>query len=292
MEGQNLVPFDVEVLYFQNIGRPDLFGVSRLYLPRLDLKVSQLLWSVYLPTEINFPYFGGTVDKEKEAEGLRPLSSMVVGRRRILHQLSEAASDEVFQSGGKLSSDARTARVAKARQSAQYLMKSDFDESQGINETAYAQQVEREINFFGNVNRPGASGDTAQIRIKIPNAGQVYRFSKALVQENEPVTLEAYHVQGFLVKTIQGLIFLGAAVMLFRARRTAIRGLATARAAIGRHQTELAWFLTPAGQTVSLLAGGILLAFVSRFLCLAAFLAGIVSAIRWAKGSLKKGSPD
>ncbi len=281
IDGQNLAPFEVEVLYFQNLGRSHLVGLQHLQIPSLDLKISQLLWSVYLPTDRSILHFAGTVDKEKEAGGLRPLSAIVLGKQRILRQLSEAASDEIFQSAGSLSSSVRNARVDKARQSAQYEMKSDFDESQGVNETAYAQQIEREINFFGNVNRPQSSGDAAAIRIKVPNAGQIYRFSKVLVQENEAITLDTYHIHAFLVKTIKWVLFLGILLLLVRARTVAVRCLTALRATIDRHPKELAWLKTPKGQTLALLGVAIWLSFLSRYLAALAFLAGVVSAIRW-----------
>ncbi|MBK8576113.1 MAG: hypothetical protein IPN90_10740 [Elusimicrobia bacterium] len=289
IEGQNLAPFEVEVMFFQNLNRPALADVQHLRIPSLDLKVSQLLWSVFLPTDSNVLYFDGTVDSEKDAEGIRPLSAVVRGKQRILRQLSEAASDEIFQSLSDRSSTSRNARVNKARQSAQYEMKSDFDESQGVNETAYAQQVEREINFFSNVNRPQAAGETAAIRIRVPNAGQVFRFSKVLVQENEPITLDVTQVNSVIVKTVKGVLFLGVLVLLFRARPLAVRFLKALRADLGRFP----WLKTPAGVTGALFVGGLLLTFVSNILATIAFLAAIVAAIRWARDykKLKKNIP-
>ena len=288
IEGHTLAPFDVEIMYYQNAGRPDLVGVQHLTVPSLDLKVSQLLWSVYFPTDARMLYFGGTADKEKEAEGLRPLSAIVRSKRRILNRLSEAASDEIFQSGGALSSSKKIARVDKARQSIHYTMRSDFDESQGINETAYARQVEREINFFGNVNRPQASGEAAQIRIKVPNAGQVYRFSKVLVQENEPITVDAYHIQAPLVITVQGVVFLGVILLLFRARGLALKCLRAFQSIVDRHPKELSWLKTPAGLTVALGGTALLLSFVSHALAAIAFVASALSALRWVKIYLEK----
>lgn len=299
IEGQNLAPFDVEVMYFQNLGRPGLVGVQHLQVSSLDLKTSQLLWSVYLPTDANMLYFGGTADKEKDAEGLRPLSAIVRGKRRILKQLAEAASDEIFQPAGALSASMKNTRVNKARQSAQYSMWSDFDESQGVNETSYAQQVEREINFFGNVNRPQTTGDAAQIRIKVPNAGQVYRFSKVLVQENEAITLDAYHIQGIIVKAIKGLVFLGLFLLLFRARSLVLKVWPALRSAIDRCPKELSWLKTTPGLTIALFGTAILLTFVSPLLAVIAFLASAFAALRWVKIYLERkkdppspGNPD
>jgi hypothetical protein len=288
IEGQTLAPFEVEVMYYRNLGRPGLGGTQYLEVPNLDLKVSQLLWSVYLPTNRNVLYFGGSVDKEKEAEGVQPLLSIVRGKMRVLKQLSETASDEVFQNFSVASAATRNARIHKARQSAQYSMKSDFDESQGITETAYAQQVEREINFFSNVNRPqntGGIGDGAPLRIQVPNAGQVYRFSKVLVQENEPVNLHVTHAHSALVKGLKGL---GIFVLLFFFFRVIPRALRSLRALSARYPKELAWLKTPAGTTVVLFVGAFLLTFVSRFLAVIAFLGGIGAGVRWGWGLLSR----
>jgi hypothetical protein len=288
IEGQTLAPFEVEVMYYRNLGRPSLAGKQNLEVPHLDLKVSQLLWSVYLPTDRNILYFGGSVDKEKEAEGIQPLISVARGKLRILKQLSVAATDELFQSSSSGSSAARGARIDKARQSAQYSMKSDFDESQGINETAYAQQVEREINFFSNVNRPqnaAGTGDAAPLRIKVPNAGQVYRFSKVLLQENEPVTLVVHHAHSGLVKTLKGLGILVILLIFFRVIPRTLRSL---RDIANRYPKELSWLKTPAGMTVGLFVGAVALTFISRFLAVVAFLGGCASAIRWAWNTLAR----
>ena len=146
--------------------------------------------------------------------------------------------------------------------------------------------MEREINFFGSVNRPQAAGDAAQIRIKVPNAGQVFRFSKVLIQENEPMTLDAYHIHGLIVKTVKGLLFLGVLLLLFRARAVFLRALSALHATVDRHPKELGWLKTPRGQTLALFGAGIWLSFFSRSLAVLAFFAGIFSAVRWLRDYL------
>lgn len=286
IEGDNLVPYDVEVLYFRPLRRPGVGGWRSLDLPNADLKISQLIWSVYLPTEDDYLYFGGTVDKEKDAEGFRPLAAVARGQRRILSRLSEASSDALYQSAPGAGGDYREARKQKARQSAQYNLKSEFDESQGINEDAFAQQVEREINFFSNVNRAPATGEAAgtPLRIKVPNAGQVYRFSKVLVQENEPMTLGALHLHGALIPLIKLLLGLWILWTLYRSRlrlRQAGEGLVRLAE---RHPRELGWIRSPLGPALGLFVLGLGLSWVSRYLSLVAILGAFALGGRWIVG--------
>jgi hypothetical protein len=158
IEGQNLAAFDVEVMYFRNAGAGGPGGRQALTLPNVDLKISQLVWSVYLPTERDYVYFGGTVDKEVQAGGFKPLGQVLKGNRRVLRGLTDSAAS--FQSLGKVSrsSSDYASRKEMARQSKVYQFRSEFDESQNISEDLYAQQVERELNFFSDVNRQQVAG--------------------------------------------------------------------------------------------------------------------------------------
>ncbi|MBL0350281.1 MAG: hypothetical protein IPP68_07900 [Elusimicrobia bacterium] len=283
IDGDNLAPYDVEVMYFRPLSRPGPGGWRSLDLPNVDLKISQLIWSVYLPTEDDYLYFGGTVDKEKDAEGFRPLAAVARGQRRILNRLSEASTDALYQSASGVGGEHREARKQKARQSAQYNLKSEFDESQGINEDAFAQQVEREINFFSNVNRSPGGGDATgtPLRIKVPNAGQIYRFSKVLVQENEPMTLGALHLHGAVIPLVKLLLVLGILLALFRLRLRLRQGWDGLGRLAERHPRELGWIHTPLGAAAGLFALGIALSWVSKFFAFVAFLGSFALAGRW-----------
>jgi hypothetical protein len=241
-----------------------------LALPHVDLKVSQLLWSVYLPTERDYLYFGGTVDKEVQAGGLRPLEQVLKGKRRVLRGLSDSAAS--FQTLGKVarSSSDYASRKEMARQSKVYQFRSDFDESQNISEDLYAQQVERELNFFSDVNRqqgPGVASPetgTLPIRIKVPNAGQIFRFSKLLVQENEPVTLRAWNLHRALVTLLKLGVLVLLLAGLFRLVKTGLRRRADLERAwktwnlwVDQNPRALGWTRTAGGRAALLFVGGL-----------------------------------
>ena len=62
-------------------------------IPAVDVVVSQMLWSVYLPVQFDYWHFGGTVDKEAEAQGFKPLVSALRGQRRLIEGLEEVAAE-------------------------------------------------------------------------------------------------------------------------------------------------------------------------------------------------------
>jgi hypothetical protein len=110
-------------------------------------------------------------------------------------------------------------------------MKSDFDESQGVNENAYAQQVEREINFFRQREPPPSRGRRGpNPNSKSPTPDRCSVFQRCLIQENEPITLDAYHVHALLVKAIKGLLLLTILILLVRARSVVGRAVTALRA--------------------------------------------------------------
>jgi hypothetical protein len=68
-----LAAFDVEVIYHQKAARFGAVGRRSAEFPVPDVIISQALWSVYLPVGYDYLRFGGSVEKEKSASGLRPI---------------------------------------------------------------------------------------------------------------------------------------------------------------------------------------------------------------------------
>ncbi|MEJ2307573.1 MAG: hypothetical protein P8Y30_08575, partial [candidate division WOR-3 bacterium] len=73
--GENISSFDVEVLYYYKNNSLPLLGSKRLLFPRADVVISKMLWSCYLPMEYHYLHFGGNIEKEDLATGIRPLLS-------------------------------------------------------------------------------------------------------------------------------------------------------------------------------------------------------------------------
>jgi hypothetical protein len=274
--------FKVEVMYYEEGGFPPA-GLETLEFPATDVVISQLLWSVYLPETCDILYFGGDLDKEREAEGIRPLLSAVRGKRRVLRDLSASS-----RGGYEENENEQDQKLARARESSQWRDRGKFDESQGIKEETYNYQVERELNFFGQVNKQvdrfdkkaGEAG-VLPIRVQAPNTGQVFRFSKRIITEQRPLSLRAAYVKSWLMTLAKILL---STFLLWVGYRFRVRGAqiwADLKRLAKKHETEISWARSPAGLPILCLGLTILFSFLWRLLAVLAFLAFLGASTRW-----------
>lgn len=175
-----LEAFDVELIYFQKADRFGSMGRKAGMFPVPDIIISQMLWSVYIPEEYRVVFFGGSVEKEKTARGLRPLLG---GKGRALSYLRPQPETPEED---KEETDRIRREASKA--------KDQFSASLALSEEQLAQQIENEAGFSRRVkdiqseNAPVGSG-ILPIRIQIPATGQLFRFAKTIVNQDS-LTLE------------------------------------------------------------------------------------------------------
>lgn len=202
--------FDVEVIYFEKMKAFAGWGKGESAFPVPDVIVSQMLWSVYLPEEYRFIGFGGTVEKEKTAAGLRLILS---GKNEVAGGLAPAPA------GPELDED----KKKELRQREAGRLKGQFKDGLALSEAQVAQQIENEAGFtrrIGDVqNAPSLSGaGLLSIRILIPASGQLFRFAKSLV-DAEPVGMNFRYISDGTVVVVKILILLGLLALLFVFRR-------------------------------------------------------------------------
>jgi hypothetical protein len=173
-----------------------------------------MLWSVYLPHGYRIALFGGTVEKEKTARGLRPLLG---ARSKVISYLEPGP--EVPQEGKD-----EKERVTREADRA----KKQFSANLALSEEQFIQQMENELRFGQRMDdlqagRAPAAGGILPIRINIPASGQIFRFAKTLVS-GDPLTLSLSYLSGGPLWVIRG-IFLAAAAALLYALRRRLKGL-------------------------------------------------------------------
>jgi len=201
----DLIAFDVEIIYYQKANRFRWTGDYKMTkFPAVDVITSQMLWSVYLPVGYTYPYFGGTVEKERIAAGIRPL----LGQRRILDY------------------DKYALGVYERRKD----VGSRFSLNLPIRQDEIATQIEQEKGFSQRISeiqepKPGAPviSGTLPIKVQIPTTGQIYRFAKTIVSE-EPLELRFIYVGDGIMWIIKGLILLLVLLVLYKGRRR-IKGM-------------------------------------------------------------------
>ncbi|MFH1258655.1 MAG: hypothetical protein ABII74_02375 [Elusimicrobiota bacterium] len=214
--GNELTPFDVELIYYQKGQRFSLAGRRETDFPAPDVVISQMLWSVYLPLEYNYLYFGGTVEKEKIARGIRPL----LGMNRVMEKLNTYASLESRSDRGGVPPPPTQSQYRYKGWGQGKKAQQEFTDKLGISEQSWNSQVAGEENFEYRVqNAQQQVGQTGvlPIQVQLPVSGQVYRFAKILVSQ-ESMILNFVYLQGGLLSLFQLLIMglLVALVYFFR----------------------------------------------------------------------------
>jgi len=184
-----LEAFDVELIYFQRADRFDWLGRGEARFPVPDIIISQMLWSVYLPEGYKFIHFGGSVEKEKTAQGLRLLLGKrgeVVGTLPPKPETPEELKDEM---------DRYRREAGKLKQ--------QFSTNLALTEERIIEQIENEAGFSQRVqdiqsgSAPSGAG-ILPIRIQVPATGQLFRFAKTIVSE-ESLTLSFLSVSDSLL---------------------------------------------------------------------------------------------
>lgn len=196
IEGENIVAFDVEVLYYYKNNTFSILGSKRLQFPKTNVIISKMLWSCYLPDEYRIIHFGGNVEKEKLATGINPL----LGKRRVFRY------DEVGGYNKALGNWENPDEVIADREikEKQRLLKSEFKTSALNEPETFHRQLREEIDFAQNIQAEqqkgiisGGTGGMALLKIEIPTSGQLYRFAKTLV-EGEELYVDFQYVSGWL----------------------------------------------------------------------------------------------
>jgi len=213
---EGLAAFDVEVIFFEKAKRFAGLGRGESVFPVPDIIVSQMLWSVYLPEDYRFIRFGGTVEKEKTAGGLRLILG---GKSESIADLAPSPSTPGLDEDKK----------KEIRQREAGRLKGQFKDGLALSEAQVAQQIENEAGFsrrIGDVqNAPNLSGaGLLSIRILIPASGQLFRFAKSLI-DAEPLTLDFRYVSDGTVTALKIAVLLGLLAVLFLFRRRVGRAL-------------------------------------------------------------------
>ena len=215
-----LAAFDVEVIYHQKTPRFGTFGRRAADFPVPDIIVSQALWSVYLPAGYDYLRFGGSVEKEKSASGLRPILRW---KRRTASRIEPAAPATGRGGAGGLQGP----RPAPGRR-----------DEKGVRRQAGPRPVpaglpgrERDPVQPARAGRPGGRGGDRHgvlpIRVQIPTSGELYRFAETLVS-GEPMTLSLTFVASGLKRLVLAFFLAAGALAVFsilrKSRRNRSRG--------------------------------------------------------------------
>lgn len=205
-----LAAFDVELIYFMKSKRFGWYGHKESKFPVPDIIISQMLWSVYLPMGYTFPHFGGTVEKEKMARGIRPLLG---AKQKAVSYVQPAPAIPVEKD--EKSMERRRKEIDQ--------LKKQFSANLALSEEQLAEQVENEARFSQRVQdiqegKVATTGGMLPIRIQIPTTGQLFRFAKTIVSA-EPLTLRFNYASRGIILLILLFILVIVLVVLYFIRK-------------------------------------------------------------------------
>jgi len=227
--GQILVPLDksgmgsadaafpVEIVYYGRGPALGLAGRTTPSLPKIDLPISQLLWSVYAPENDRLLYAGGNVETDV---GLLPMTGVAVGGMR-----DEMGADQE----GFLAKESKKLKSSLGGKT---------------DDRAASRQVAMEMGFAGAANAPAPvslDNHVLPIAFQIPESGHLYRFCKIMVTKEAPVVTLTY-VRNGTIAFVEGLSWALAGLLLYLRRRL-IKEQILRAVALGR---KLAGQLRPA----------------------------------------------
>jgi hypothetical protein len=219
--------FPVEVIYCLVAERFSLIGLRESKLPEVDLLISQLMWSVYLPNDYAYIHFRSTLEKEEIIRGL----NIFAGAQR---QYDEKAMKEVLASGESESDAMRRDKLKKVYKGKGY--ESKF-RNVPMQEEQLTSQFDAEIGFSGRLEglaqqvapaaAPRGAGATGilPIQIQVPTGGQVYRFAKTIIKPEDPLVVSVTYTQSWLTKLLKWVIIVLILWILYLKRRTVTRVL-------------------------------------------------------------------
>jgi len=172
-------------------------------LPAVDLLISQLIWSVYLPSDYSYLHFSSTLEIEEMIRGI-----------------------------GYLSRDTRTYDAEAMRQLAGLDPESDIpmDEDQikelydgkdyksefrnvPLEAPQVAGQLNAEMEFGGRMEAlekrsavigTGKAVGVLPIQIRIPTGGQVYRFARTIIRPDDVLSMSVTYGRNWVVSPSNG----------------------------------------------------------------------------------------
>lgn len=210
-QNNRLDTFPVEVLYCMVEDSFSPLSFRKSSLPAVDLIVSQLIWSVYLPNDYAYIHFNSTLEKEEIIRGVNLFSAP---NRRYDEK---AMKEFVNKIGDQDAVEGDTEKLKKIYKGNEY--RSRF-RNQSIPAEQMSSQLGAELEFSRrleglreSLTQPtfSSSGGIATgvlpIQIQVPTGGQVYRFARTIITAEDPLTMSVFYAQSWIVDLLRWLTY-------------------------------------------------------------------------------------
>jgi hypothetical protein len=272
LSGEVVESFEVEFLYYYKENSLPLVGSKTILFPKADVVISKMLWSCYLPLEYRYVHFGGNVEKEDIATGIRPL----LGGSRVFTYEDVNGYKQALENW-----EAPQQIEDQKIQQTQSKLKSNFRLSSANEQADFLNQVRQEIGFAENLKRDRESGVTsvALFKIEVPTSGQLYRFAKTVI-EDEQLFLTFQYTRRWIYTLIKVLIVLIVLYIVYRSRIKIRNLFLDLKNRLYSNKDFWMKLKTPAGVKWLLVLGAFIFYFLSKFIFVIFVLLFLIAWIR------------
>jgi hypothetical protein len=237
-DNNTLNTFPVEVIYstVQNGFSP--FGTRESVLPTVDILVSQLMWSVYLPNDYAYMYFQSTLEKEEIIRGVNVLTQ---APRRYDQKAMLELDDELENIS--LTTSELMVKAYRGNKAQSTFRNFPMEEDEAV------QQMKNELEFSGRLKgldaaaaMPAGGVQTATgvlpVHIRVPTSGQVYRFARTVIQPSDPLSFSVVYTRLWVLSLLKWLLVALIVLIAYWNRRRLMR---LVRFAVAGAKTVAGW---------------------------------------------------
>ena len=193
--------FPLEVIYHVQDKRLGYIGNRSAFLPKVDLPVSQLLWSLYVPEDYRFMPMGGNLDEPGWSH--RPYDGLLAQNKSVSYRRRELAPDE---------------KEVALERAASEIQRGFDDEGKGqaggglFKASSAKKQASLELDTISLNNH------VLPISFRIPVSGRLYRFGKIMITESVP-QINMNYVRASLIGGFKFSLFGFVVFLLYRSRQ-------------------------------------------------------------------------
>jgi hypothetical protein len=276
--------FPVEVIYCTVQDGFSPFGKRESVLPTVDILVSQLMWSVYLPNDYAYMYFQSTLEKEEIIRGVNILTR---APRRYDRKYMEELADGQYQIN--ITTSDQLVKAYRGNKAQSTFRNFPLEEDEAV------QQLKNELEFSGRLEgladaaeMPAGGGQTATgvlpVHIRVPTGGQVYRFARTVIQPSDPLSFSVVYTRQWVIGLLKW--FLVALVVLIaywnrrrlmRIIRFVVAGTRTVAGWIRDHEQAIGRYAQSIVTTITLLGLVVIFSSISLKMTLLFLLLFVVS---------------
>ena len=186
-------------------------GAKKIHvqLPQVDLLISQMIWSVYLPNGYEYLHFQSTLEKEEIIRGIHVFS-------RSRRNYNDGVRKQLFSRSLSEESEMPEEALQQVYEGKEYSSKF---RNVPMDEEQMKSQVQNELRFSDRLDDLAQQEQTVTgsgaavtgilpIQVRIPTGGQVYRFAKTIIKPEDALEIRVLYFRQWMTRTVRWFVAL------------------------------------------------------------------------------------